>query len=168
MFGYENRLVNFWCIDGVHSKELLGVPPSGKAFQLHGIAIGLFKDNKQIEEWEYYENLAETLRGIAETDNKDKQEKTLDQCIAMWGKTVEEKINEGNFASLESTYSENYIYHGPSGDEDFDVLVKMEKAIQELREGFSDIHITNDIFGDGDRAVNHLYWKGRMMVNGRA
>lgn len=96
------------------------------------------------------------------TENQD-----LEANISLWNETIEEKINMGNLEGIDTTYAKDYIYHG-MGQLRSIGTTSMKKEVAALRRGFSDIHITNDIFGFGDRAVNHFHitgthdgeWKG--------
>lgn len=84
---------------------------------------------------------------------------SLEANISMWKTTVEAKINHGKFSSIDTTYANNYAYHGAGGL----LLVgakTMKQGMARLRKGFSDIRITNDMFGSEDRAVNHFVIEG--------
>lgn len=172
MFGEGERVANFWHMTGIHTSTYKGIPASGKKVDFRGIAISLFKNGKQIEEWEYNDNFEEKLKSlhnlkgidneVKESTGKDYLHKyeALQKNIDNWDRTVSEKINTGDYQRINSAYSDNYIYYGAG-----DVCAKnaksgMKAGIDNLRAGFSDIKITNDIFGEGDRAVNHFIIQG--------
>lgn len=79
----------------------------------------------------------------------------LNRSMAMWDSVVREKLNQGIYDNIDKAYHKNHIYHGAGGYQMVGTDA-MKKVISAFRAGFSDLHIENDIFGSGDRAVNHF------------
>ena len=52
-----NRLVARWTMRGTHHGAFGGLPPTGKAVTITGIAIHRFVDDKIEESWDYYDAL---------------------------------------------------------------------------------------------------------------
>ena len=84
-------------------------------------------------------------------DNSD----TLNNNMAMWDSVVREKLNQGLYENIDKAYHQSHIYHGAGGYQMVGTNA-MKKVIRDFRAGFSDLYIENDIFGSGDRAVNHF------------
>jgi len=169
MFGEGDRVVNFWQMEGVHTGEYCGQPPSGKKVRFTGIAISSFRNGKQLEEWEYNEDFMANVKAVVDADvakalatELTEREQSMVENIANWQQTVDEKMNLGRFDRIDSTYSEDYVYHGGGGFELSGpaALSRMKSGIEGFRAAFSDLKITNDMFGDGDRAVNHFVIEG--------
>jgi len=162
MFGEGDRVVNFWQMEGVHTGEYCGQPPSGKKVRFTGIAISSFRNGKQLEEWEYNEDFMANVKAVVDADvakalatELTEREQSMVENIANWQQTVDEKMNLGRFDRIDSTYSEDYVYHGGGGFELSGpaALSRMKSGIEGFRAAFSDLKITNDMFGDGDRAI---------------
>lgn len=88
-----------------------------------------------------------------------KSRSSLVKDMQRWNYTVEQKINIGNLDPINTTYADGYTYHGMGGYKGTGTD-NMKRSMENLRAGFSDIRITNDIFGEGDRAVNHFHISG--------
>lgn len=84
---------------------------------------------------------------------------SLRENIEHWNHAIKQKINRGNLEPIDSTYSEDYRYHGMGQVETVGTEI-MKQSMKNLRAGFSDISIKNDLFGEGDRAVNHFQISG--------
>lgn len=90
---------------------------------------------------------------------KVRSEQVLKENIERWNYAVEQKINIGNLGPIDNTYAEDYLYHGMGQSESSGTEI-MKQSMKNLRAGFSDISIKNDLFGAGDRAVNHFQISG--------
>ncbi len=50
-FGSGDKAAIRWRMQGVHSGDLFGIPPSGKQVNVSGISIVKVKDGKIVEDW---------------------------------------------------------------------------------------------------------------------
>ena len=57
MFGEGDMVVIFYTIRGTFKNELLGIPPTGKQFELKEAVLSRFEKGKQAEVWVYYDQL---------------------------------------------------------------------------------------------------------------
>lgn len=57
MIAENDRVVTRYTARGVQNGVLMGMPPTGKSFQICGILISRFKDGKVIEDWELFDLL---------------------------------------------------------------------------------------------------------------
>lgn len=87
------------------------------------------------------------------------EHQTLKDNMTMWNDVIDEKLNQGLTDSIDTAYAEDYKHTGPGGFYGTGTAL-LKQANQSMREGFPDIQITNDIFGEGDRAVNYFLIEG--------
>ena len=52
-----NKLVTRWSARGTHKGDLMGIPPTGKAVSITGIAIDHFENGQSVEHWEVIDQL---------------------------------------------------------------------------------------------------------------
>ena len=57
IIGEEDMLVVFYTMRGTFKNELLGIPPTGKNFELKEAVLSRFENGKQAEVWVYYDAL---------------------------------------------------------------------------------------------------------------
>ena len=50
-FGSGDRAAVRWHMQGTHTADLFGIPPSGKAVSVHGISVVRVADGKIVEDW---------------------------------------------------------------------------------------------------------------------
>ena len=53
----DNKTVLRWSARGTHTGELMGIPPTGKAITVTGIAIDRFENDQSVEHWEVFDQL---------------------------------------------------------------------------------------------------------------
>lgn len=70
MFGEGNRVVNFWHMEGIHTGEFSGIPPSGKKIDLRGVVVSLFRNGKRLEDWEFNDDFEVKLKAALESNNR--------------------------------------------------------------------------------------------------
>ena len=51
------KIVTRYSVHGTHKGELMGIPPTGKAVSIGGIAIDRFENGQSIEHWEFYDQM---------------------------------------------------------------------------------------------------------------
>jgi steroid delta-isomerase-like uncharacterized protein len=51
------KIVTRYSVHGTHNGELMGIPPTGKAVSIGGIAIDRFENGQSIEHWEFYDQM---------------------------------------------------------------------------------------------------------------
>ena len=101
--------------------------------------------------------------GFLSPEIKDNDEE-LERNMRAWDQAIIKKLNLGDFSGIDTMYDDKYKYHNLG---ELRACIKgsngcnlMKAAIAEFREGFSDLNLTNSIFGSGDRAVNHFTIEG--------
>ena len=52
-----DRVVTRWSAHGTQTGELMGIPPTGKAISITGIAIDRFENGKSVEHWEIMDQM---------------------------------------------------------------------------------------------------------------
>jgi predicted ester cyclase len=57
-----DKLVTRWTARGTHQGELMGIPPTGKAVTVTGIAIDRFENGQSIEHWEVFDQMGMMLQ----------------------------------------------------------------------------------------------------------
>jgi len=53
-----DKAVIFFTLTGTHKGPLMGIPPTGKRMQVHGVVRSRFEDGRIVEEWEVLDRLA--------------------------------------------------------------------------------------------------------------
>ena len=54
----DDKAVIFFTLTGTHEGPLMGIPPTGKEMQVHGVVLSRFEDGRIVEEWEVLDQLA--------------------------------------------------------------------------------------------------------------
>ncbi len=54
----DDKAVIFFTLTGTHEGPLMGIPPTGKEIQVHGVIRSRFEDGRIVEEWEVLDQLA--------------------------------------------------------------------------------------------------------------
>jgi len=57
ILGEGDMVVIFYTIRGTFKNELMGIPPTGKQFELNEAVLSRFENGKQAEVWVYYDQL---------------------------------------------------------------------------------------------------------------
>ncbi|HEY94317.1 MAG TPA: ester cyclase [Dehalococcoidia bacterium] len=57
ILGEGDMVVIFYTIRGTFKNELMGIPPTGKQFELNEAVLSRFENGKQAEVWVYYDTL---------------------------------------------------------------------------------------------------------------
>lgn len=52
-----DKVVSHWTTRGTHTGDMLGIPATGKTYELSGVLVGRIEDGKIIEEYEYRDDL---------------------------------------------------------------------------------------------------------------
>jgi steroid delta-isomerase-like uncharacterized protein len=51
-FGHEDKLAARYTVTGVHTGDLMGIPPTGQGISITGITTMHFRDGKVVERWD--------------------------------------------------------------------------------------------------------------------
>jgi len=58
MVAEHHQLVTRYTVRGTHNGELMGIPATGKAVSVSGIAIDRFENGQSVEHWELFDQMA--------------------------------------------------------------------------------------------------------------
>ncbi|MFO7655145.1 MAG: ester cyclase [Candidatus Krumholzibacteriia bacterium] len=52
-----DRIVDFWTVEGTHTENLRGLPPTGRPVRFSGVAIDRVAGDLVVEEWVFFDML---------------------------------------------------------------------------------------------------------------
>lgn len=134
-------------------KAIPGVKPYPGLYELQQAMVESRIENNQYWSW--------LNIGLLSPDLKPDDTK---KNVTHWDKAIKDKINLGDFSRIDTTYHDNYTYHGMGGTRvgfaNGRARELMKQAVSDFRSGFTDLHITNHLLGKAGQAINHFVIEG--------